>query len=57
MADEIKRVQISNLKELATNEPLVVYDLFKQFKGKEKFKVAVDHLSFGVSKNECFGYI
>ncbi len=42
---------------MSKNEPLIVKDLVKEFKkGKKKF-LAVNHLSFGISPNECFGFL
>ena len=46
-----------DLKKLVSDEPLVVYDLKRQFKkGRKKF-MAVNGLSFGISPNECFGFL
>jgi hypothetical protein len=56
--NEINRIKSfsPNLEELAANEPLVVYDLVKKYEKHKTILTAVDHLSFGVNKNECFGY-
>jgi hypothetical protein len=52
---EIERVRNSDLKELASKEPLVVSELVKRYKkGKEEF-LAVNRLGFGISRNESFG--
>ena len=40
---------------LPGEEPLVVNDLYKEFTKGGKDFVAVNHLSFGVKRNECFG--
>ncbi len=54
---EMDRVKNSNLKELASKEPLVVSELVKKFKkGKVEF-TAVNRLGFGIASNESFGYI
>jgi hypothetical protein len=56
--NEINRIKSfsSNLEIIAANEPLVVYNLVKKYKKHKTLLTAVDHLSFGVNKNECFGY-
>jgi ATP-binding cassette subfamily A (ABC1) protein 3 len=54
---ESDRINKTDLKELAKNEPLIVSNLVREFKkGKKKF-LAVNHLSFGISPNECFGFL
>jgi ATP-binding cassette subfamily A (ABC1) protein 3 len=54
---ESNRIKNANINQLISTEPLVVSDLVKEFKkGKKKF-LAVNHLSFGISPNECFGFL
>lgn len=54
---EQERIKNANIKELTTHEPLVVRDLVRQFrKGGKKF-LAVSSISFGISPNECFGFL
>lgn len=54
---ESKRIRNSELASLSKSEPLVVYNLLKRFrKGPVRF-VAVNRLSFGVRRQECFGLL
>ena len=53
--EERVRVRGASLKELSKSEPLVVNNLFKTFKKGGEVFVAVDHLGFGVKRNEWFG--
>lgn len=57
MGAEGERIKNSDLVEISQREPLVVYNLMKRFrKGNVDF-VAVNHLSFGVRRQECFGLL
>lgn len=54
---ESNRIRDSDLKQLATKEPLVVHNLVKYFPKSNESKMAVKSLSFGVSDRECFGLL
>ena len=55
--EEILRLKNSNLESLSKKEPLVVNKLVKIYKkGKVSVK-AVNHLSFGVQREQCFGLL
>ncbi len=57
MAKEIQRLKNSNLESLSRKEPLVVNKLVKVYrKGKANVR-AVNQLSFGVQKKQCFGLL
>lgn len=49
---ERKRIEKSELKELCKSDNLVMRNLTKIYSNGT---VAVDHLSLGVKKGECFG--
>ena len=60
VADEATRLQSSKLEDLSEKVPLIIHGLVvkidkKDNKTKETKKVfAVDNLSFGILKSECF---
>lgn len=57
MSAEAERIRNSDIVELSKREPLVVHNLMRRFrKGNVDF-VAVNHLSFGVRRQECFGLL
>ena len=42
---------------MSINEPLIINDITKDFTKKKKTFTAVNRLSFGVQKKECFGLL
>ncbi|CAF0703608.1 unnamed protein product [Brachionus calyciflorus] len=54
---ELKRIKNAKIDDLIAEEPLVVNELCKKFKKNRTEFTAVDGLSFGVGKKECFGLL
>lgn len=57
MEAESNRIRNSDLKQVSKEEPLVVHDLVRRFKKGKKDFIAVNNLSFGIAKKECFGFL
>lgn len=57
MEKEIQRLKNSNLESLSRKEPLVVNKLVKVYKKGRTNVRAVNQLSFGVQKEQCFGLL
>lgn len=51
------RIETCNLGELIKEEPLIVKNLYKEFSRRRKRFYAVNNLSFGIQRNECFGLL
>jgi hypothetical protein len=49
------RIEQCNLSDLIKEEPLIVKNLYKEFIQRRKRFYAVNNLSFGIQRNECFG--
>lgn len=54
---EYDRINQQDLENLKINETLVVKNICKAFKKGNKKFLAVNHLSFGIDKNQCFGLL
>ena len=54
---ESLRIETSNLQDLIQREPLVVKNLKKEFRRNRIRFMAVNNVSFGIQKKECFGQV
>ncbi|RMZ94274.1 ATP-binding cassette sub-family A member 3, partial [Brachionus plicatilis] len=57
VAKEARRINNGKIDDLTSEDPLIVKALTKKFKKNKTEFTAVDKLSFGVGKNECFGLL
>ena len=57
VADEATRIQNVNLEEFSEKVPLMLHGLVVKYDKKGEKFVAVDNLSFGIVKSECFGLL
>ena len=55
MSDEAKRISNSKIQDLSKEEPLIVRDLLKRFQKSKIYFNAVNNMSFGIKKADCFG--
>ena len=55
--NEYNRIKLGNAYNLIKNEPLVVKNLVKTYKKNSTIFNAVNDLSFGIPRGQCFGLL